>query len=107
MQDSVQAGELPNASEVGCAAGYDGFYTNKAGRTAEGAAMFFRRERYRVVAVKDLSMNKLFADILADPSAQRLHSQFLPLLQSSPVLVQALSRVNVRPLLRAFACMRK
>ena len=88
-----------NASEVGCAAGFEGFYTNKSGKTAEGAATLFRRERYRAVAVKELSMNNLFADILADPSTHSLHSQCLPLLQSSPVLVQALSRVSVRPLL--------
>jgi hypothetical protein len=86
------------------AAGFEGFYTNKTGKTAEGAATFFRTERYRAVAVKVLSMNKLFADVLADPAAHPLHSQFLPLLQSSPVLVQALSRVGVGSVLRSLAC---
>lgn len=74
--------------------GFEGRYTNKAGKTAEGSATFFRRERYRAVALKEIKMNELFADILANPSAHCIHSQFLPLLQSSPNLVQALSRVR-------------
>lgn len=78
-------------------AGFDGRYTNKAGKTAEGSATFFRKDRYRAVALKEMKMNELFAGILADPSAHAIHSQFLPLLQSSPTLVQALSRVRLRP----------
>ena len=74
--------------------GFKGRYTNKAGATAEGSATFFRRERYRAVALKEIKMNELFANILANPSAHAIHSQFLPLLQSSPNLVQALSRVR-------------
>ena len=42
-------------------------------------------------------MNELFADILANPSAHSIHSQFVPFLQSSPALVQALSRVSEWP----------
>ena len=44
-------------------------------------------------------MNEMFADILADPSAHSIHSQFVPFLQSSPALVQALSRVSQWPFL--------
>ena len=46
-------------------------------------------------------MNELFADILANPPANAIHSQLLPFLQSSPNLVQALSRVS-----RSFHCHR-
>ena len=77
-------------------AGFDGRYTNKAGKTAEGSATFFRKDRYRAVALKEMKMNELFANILADPATHTIHSQFLPLLQSSPVLVQALSRVRLQ-----------
>ena len=78
-------------------AGFEGRYTNKAGKTAEGSATFFRKDRYRAVALKEMKMNELFANILADPSAHAIHSQFLPLLQSNPTLVQALSRVRLQP----------
>ena len=76
-------------------AGFEGRYTIKAGKTAEGSATFFRRSRYRAVALREVKMNGLFADILADPAAHAIHSQFLPLLQSSPNLVKALSRVRL------------
>ena len=78
-------------------AGFEGRYTNKAGKTAEGSATFFRKDHYRAVALKEMKMNELFANILADPSAHAIHAQFLPLLQSSPTLVQALSRVRLQP----------
>ncbi len=41
--------------------GYDGVYTNKAGKVAEGSATFWRRSRYRVAARVDLNMRQLFA----------------------------------------------
>ena len=78
------------------AAGFEGRYTNKAGKTAEGSATFFRKYRYRAVAMREIRMNELFADILANPAAHTIHSQFLPFLQSSPTLVQALSRVRLQ-----------
>lgn len=86
-------------------AGFEGRYTNKAGKTAEGSATFYRKSRYRLVAQKELRMNDLFADMLADPPAHPAHSQIIPFLQSSPGLVQALSRVHPwTPALPADAC---
>lgn len=76
-------------------AGFEGRYTKKAGKTAEGSATFFRTDRYRAVALKEMKLNELFADIMANPAANAIHSQFLPFLQSSPNLVQALSRVSI------------
>lgn len=78
-------------------AGFEGRYTNKAGETAEGSAVFYRRSRFRLVRQKDIPMKDIFAALLADVSAdadQSRHAQFLPLLRASPHLVQALQRVR-------------
>ena len=49
--------------------GYDGVYTNKAGKVAEGCATFWRRSRYRVAARADLNMRQLFAAAASSAAA--------------------------------------
>ena len=49
--------------------GYDGVYTNKAGKVAEGCATFWRRSRYRVAARADLNMRQLFAAAASSDAA--------------------------------------
>lgn len=84
-------------------AGFEGRYTNKAGKTAEGSAVFYRRLRFELVHKADIPMKDLFASLLAgDASSLSRHAQFLPLLHASPHLVQALQRVSCQP---AFLCM--
>lgn len=73
------------------AAGYDGVYTNKVGKVAEGCATFWQTSRFRAAARRDLSMRELFAAAAVPGS---LHARFLPLLDSSPDLVTALQRVG-------------
>src|SRR5690242_18577301 len=41
-------------------AGYDGVYTNKAGKVREGGAVFWRRERYSLAARRDVALKSLF-----------------------------------------------
>lgn len=75
--------------------GFEGHYTNKAGATAEGSAVFYRSTRYELVRRADIPMKRVFASLLAgDDSSRARHAQFLPLLQASPHLVQALQRVS-------------
>ena len=99
--------------------GYDGVYTNKAGRVAEGCATFWRRSRYRVAARKDLNMRQIFA-AAASPDADAAgrdsdpkdtagpdgdaqtgpagpagrHAKFAPLLRALPRLAMVLQQVG-------------
>lgn len=72
-------------------AGYEGVYTNKVGRVAEGCATFWLASRYQAAARLDLSMKKLFKNVSSSGSP---HARFLPLLAASPQLVTALQRVG-------------
>jgi hypothetical protein len=38
-------------------------YTNKAGKTAEGSATFWRRSRFAAVAQRDLNFRQIFAQL--------------------------------------------
>lgn len=38
-------------------------YTNKAGKTAEGSATFWRRSRFAAVARRDLNFRQIFAQL--------------------------------------------
>lgn len=40
--------------------GFEGVYTNKAGKTAEGSATFWRRSRFAAVARRDLNFREIF-----------------------------------------------
>ena len=96
--------------------GYDGVYTNKVGKVAEGCATFWRRSRYTVAARRDLNLRQIFAaaassdadaaesgSILTDlagptPSAQAgpvgRHARFAPLLRALPNLAKTLQQVG-------------
>lgn len=88
--------------------GYGGHYTNKAGRTREGCATFFRRGRLRLVRCEDVALKELFAPLLAPPAAggpplgrDARHARFAPMLRESPALAAALQKVSL------WQCMRK
>ena len=38
-------------------------YTNKAGKTAEGSATFWRRSRFAAAAQRDLNFRQIFAQL--------------------------------------------
>ncbi|KAK9846341.1 hypothetical protein WJX81_001906 [Elliptochloris bilobata] len=81
------------------AAGFAGHYTNKAGRTREGSATFFRRARLRLVRRTDVAMKELFAPLAAPatghaaPPGEARHARFAPMLRESPALAAALQKV--------------
>ena len=78
------------------APGFGGHYTNKAGRTREGCATFFRRARLRLVQREDVSLKELFAPLLTPAAAGRgaRHARFAPMLRASPALAAALQKVR-------------
>jgi 2',5'-phosphodiesterase len=43
-----------------CIAGFDGVYTNKAGKVREGCATFFRRRRLRLLSRRDVVLKDCF-----------------------------------------------
>ncbi len=71
------------------APGYSGHYTNKQGKVREGSATFWRTDRYRALAHRDIRLRDAFAAPLPP-----LHAQFQPLLDASPELAHALQRVT-------------
>ncbi|KAK9819723.1 hypothetical protein WJX72_001675 [[Myrmecia] bisecta] len=75
-------------------AGYEGYYTNKAGKTMEGSATFYRRERFRLVVQRDLNLRTIFHDLLEGRAATSRHAHFLPMLATSPALAHALQKVS-------------
>jgi 2',5'-phosphodiesterase len=73
-------------------AGYDGVYTNKAGKVREGAAVFWRRERFALAAQREVALKSLFP---ADAGGgSKCAAAFEPMLRSSPALRAALQRVG-------------
>ena len=81
--------------------GFDGHYTNKAGRTREGCATFFRRARLRLVRRAYVALKELFARLLAPPAAggppagrEARHARFAPMLRQSPALAAALQKAR-------------
>jgi len=52
------------------AAGFEGVYTNKAGKTTEGSATFWRRSRFAAAARRDLNFRDIFRDLADAPDSQ-------------------------------------
>lgn len=80
--------------------GFSGVYTNKAGSVREGEAMFWRSNRFRLKARKDIVLRSLYpsAETVmaedADSSPQCSVSDVMPMLKSSPALCTALQKVG-------------
>ena len=75
--------------------GFKGIYTNKAGRVREGSAMFWRKDRFRMVGRRDVVFRQLFPEN-SDPStvtAAKYGPIFRDMLVSSPSLCKALQKV--------------
>jgi 2',5'-phosphodiesterase len=73
-------------------AGFEGAYLNKAGKVAEGAAVFWRRDRFALAARRDVVMKELFP--AAAGGAAKYAAPLAPLLDASPALREALQRVG-------------
>jgi len=76
--------------------GFKGIYTNKAGRVNEGSAMFWKGDRFEMVAIEEMEMRKYFPK---DSSANEIDRAPLgphlrPLFESSPNLCEALQKVG-------------
>jgi 2',5'-phosphodiesterase len=76
-------------------AGFDGVYTNKAGKVREGSATFWRRNRFKLLAQRDIALKELFPATCSneDIKAAKYGPVFEPMLSSSPALCTALQRV--------------
>lgn len=91
-----------------CCAGFKGHFTNKAGKTREGCATFFRRSRLQLVRRQDVRLKELFEPLLAAggsdggdsgagdgaPPDQARHARFAPMLRASPALAAALQKAR-------------
>lgn len=76
--------------------GFQSIYTNKAGRVNEGSAMFWKRDRFDMVAMEEMEMRRYFPK---DSSAKEIDRAPLgrhlrPLFESSPHLCDALQKVG-------------
>lgn len=71
------------------AAGFDGVYVNKAGKTAEGSATFWRCSRFICTAQEDINFRQLFAAILEPP-------QEAAVLRNSSSKSSSMARVSSR-----------
>ena len=96
------------------AAGFCGRHTNKASSVREGAALFWRDDRFECVAWRDVVLKDVFAVVLrggegggeggggddatptpsSPPSLAARHQRLLPVLQSSAWLRDALAKVS-------------
>lgn len=76
-------------------AGFEGAFTNKAGKVREGAAAFWRRDRFRLKTRRDVALKNLFPPTSqpSDIAAAKYGPPFAPMLRSSPALCTALQRV--------------
>lgn len=76
--------------------GFEGKYTNKAGKVQEGSAVFWRKSRFDLIAHTELEMKQMFpsnnseAAIQSSPFGELLR----PMLQLSPNLCHALQKVG-------------
>jgi 2',5'-phosphodiesterase len=76
--------------------GMDGIFTNKAGRVKEGSATFWRRDRFHRLDSDAMEMRKYFPK---DSSKKEINMAPLgpplrPMLESSPMLCEALQKVG-------------
>lgn len=76
-------------------AGFEGVYTNKAGKVREGSATFWRKNRFKFLARRDIALKELFPATSSkdDIQAAKYGAAFEPMLSSSPALCTALQRV--------------
>lgn len=76
-------------------AGFDGVFTNKAGKVREGSATFWRKTRFKLLARRDIVLKKLFPATSSeeDIKTAKYGPVFEPMLSSSPALCTALQRV--------------
>ncbi len=76
-------------------AGFEGVYTNKAGKVREGSATFWRKDRFKLLARRDIALKELFpvTSSKEDIAAAKYGPAFEPMLSSSPALCTALQRV--------------
>ena len=77
-------------------AGFRGIYTNKAGKVREGAATFWRENRFELVEKRDVVLKNCFplSSSDCDIEAAKYGPAFAPMLRSSPALCTALQRVG-------------
>jgi 2',5'-phosphodiesterase len=86
------------------AAGYDGRMTAKASTVREGAALFWRADRFKLVAWRTVVLKDLFGALWAAEEGEGCgsdhlalaarHAALLPALASSPALRDALAKVS-------------
>jgi hypothetical protein len=76
-------------TDVATSAGFDGVYVNKAGKTAEGSATFWRCSRFICTAQEDINFRQLFAAILEPP-------QEAAVLRNSSSKSSSMARVSSR-----------
>ena len=76
--------------------GLNGVYTNKAGRVNEGSAVFWRNDRFDMVAMEEMEMRKYFPKNSSEEEINNapLGRELRPLLESSPHLCEALQKVG-------------
>jgi 2',5'-phosphodiesterase len=76
-------------------AGFEGVYTNKAGKVREGSATFWRKNKFKLLAQRDIALKELFpaTSSAEDIKAAKYGPAFEPMLRSSPALCTALQRV--------------
>lgn len=76
--------------------GYDGVYTNKAGRVNEGSAIFWRKDRFDMVAMEEMEMRKYFPKNSSEEEINKSPhgSELKPMFESSPHLCEALQKVG-------------
>jgi 2',5'-phosphodiesterase len=75
-------------------AGFEGVYTNKAGKgVREGSAMFWRSDRFRMVDRRDIALKSLFPSSAKDIESAKYGPAFAPMLRASPALCTALQCV--------------
>ena len=75
--------------------GFEGVYTNKAGKVREGSAMFWRKDRFQLVSHRDVALKDLFPKTTSeqDIHAARHGPAFEAMFKSSPALCVALQKV--------------
>lgn len=80
-----------------CHTGFEGLYVNKAGKSREGSATFFRASRYALQSHQGIALNRLFEEIVEGGPASQRHPQLLRQLQAGSSLAQDLSKARHQP----------